>query len=129
MTEPTRNAILRDQASQALDGLIEACGECRSRLQQSGQTYASDWMLALTESLLDVKRMIREVTGVLDAPPEDVPRMMRRLVSDALTGVGPHILSHLTQVEKQLDAAYPEPDDPKDAADDAPPWEPWPKKT
>jgi hypothetical protein len=98
-------SVARAEAIQgAIDELLEATRETEQRLEQLGEPAAHDWMFALREVLLDLRRVLPAIATLSDLPDrEAAAELMRELAGELAHGVAPHMIHHMQQVLDGLD--------------------------
>lgn len=88
-----------------IDQLVESTYEAELRLEAMGERDAHDWMFALREVLLDLRRLLPVIASLPSTPDSGTAqKQMRDLAAELVYGFAPHVSHHLGEVLDLMDS-------------------------
>jgi hypothetical protein len=88
----------------AIDQLLDTTRKAEDRLEAAGEPAAHDWMFALREVLLDLRRILPRISALSeDSATEATRAALREIAADLLFGFGPHMSHHMQELLASLD--------------------------
>lgn len=121
MTETPLETALEQEVDRTIQRLCAVCSEIfYDKLRQRGEHLAYEWYLVISEPLGEVMYGAGDLSRMLAATPDALPKRLQHFLGRCLYGSGHHIYLHFSRVLEQLNTGQPEPEQPTEPRPDEP---------